>query len=82
MLLLQQIKNLKNSLSCLTTHLEEVTSRLLTSESTLFNLKLTSRKELDELQEERDGMKILKEVWEGRYRSERRLREEMSSFGE
>lgn len=80
-LFLEQVTNLRTSLSHLTAHLNTLSNRLAASESTLSSLRLSQRKELVRLEEERDGLRALCGVWEGRWREERRGNEDLGALG-
>jgi uncharacterized coiled-coil protein SlyX len=73
--LIQQVTSLRTSLSHLTSHLNLLSNRLAASESTLSSLKLLHHQQLSRVEEQRDGLRALCSVWEGRWREERRLRE-------
>ena len=59
-------------------HLDDLSNRLATSESTLFSLKRLHEREMRRVEEERDAIRALCGVWEGRWREERSLREEQA----
>ncbi|GAA5942015.1 hypothetical protein JCM3775_004315 [Rhodotorula graminis] len=72
-----QIYALRTSLSHLTTHLDALTSRLAASESSLASLQLAHAAALAQHAEQSSAMQALCLVWEGRWREERRLRDEV-----
>ncbi|KPV74353.1 uncharacterized protein RHOBADRAFT_54192 [Rhodotorula graminis WP1] len=74
---LSVIYALRTSLSHLTTHLDALTSRLTASESSLASLQLAHAAALAQHAEQSSAMQALCLVWEGRWREERRLRDEV-----
>ncbi|GAA5867954.1 hypothetical protein JCM8547_003423 [Rhodosporidiobolus lusitaniae] len=72
----QKIHSLRTSLTHLTAHISSLTSRLTLSQSTLAALRLSSDKAAAKYAEETSALRALCAVWEGRWREERRAREE------
>ncbi|GAA5907863.1 hypothetical protein JCM8208_001965 [Rhodotorula glutinis] len=68
---------LRTSLSHLTTHLDALTSRLAASESSLASLQLEHAAALAQHAERSSAMQALCLVWEGRWREERRMRDDV-----
>ena len=71
-----QATSLRTSLSHLTAHLQALSTRLASSESQLAAVERARGRDLGRVKDERDGLRALCGVWEGRWREERRLRED------
>ncbi|KAM0752760.1 hypothetical protein T439DRAFT_323374 [Meredithblackwellia eburnea MCA 4105] len=73
----QKANNLRLSLSHLTQHLSTTSSQLATSQASLSTLQTRHERELKRVKEERDALRALTSVWEGRWKEERRERERL-----
>ncbi|GAA5978574.1 hypothetical protein JCM21900_004736 [Sporobolomyces salmonicolor] len=72
----KKIHTLRFSLTHLTSHANSLTSRLVESESSLVSLRQQGTQTICQLEDERDGLRALCGVWQGRWREEKRMREE------
>ncbi|GAA5946524.1 hypothetical protein JCM1841_005513 [Sporobolomyces salmonicolor] len=72
----KKIHTLRVSLTHLTSHANSLTSRLVESESSLVSLRRQGTQTICQLEDERDGLRALCGVWQGRWREEKRMREE------
>ncbi|GAA5919943.1 hypothetical protein JCM5296_002036, partial [Sporobolomyces johnsonii] len=70
------IHTLRSSLTHLTSHANSLTNRLVESEATVVSLRQQDTQTIRRLEEERDGLRALCGVWQGRWREEKRMRED------
>lgn len=75
----QKVANLRTSIAHLTTRLSNTTSRLAAAEASISAIQHQHAKALNDLVEERDGVRALCSVWEARWREERRVREDLEA---